>query len=100
MPNPLFEEAYSFDDMLLVPSYSDVLPKDARLSTRFSRDVAINIPLASAAMDTVTEERLAVALETDRAVLTNFVVCSRDGTITFRAQVDQWDHIFTAKMKE
>ena len=57
-----FPEGLTFDDVLLVPRHSDVLPKDARLSTRFSRDVAINIPLASAAMDTVTEERLAVAL--------------------------------------
>ncbi|MFM7282922.1 MAG: IMP dehydrogenase [Planctomycetia bacterium] len=57
-----FPEGLTFDDVLLVPRHSDVLPKDARLTTRFSRDVAINIPLASAAMDTVTEERLAVAL--------------------------------------
>jgi IMP dehydrogenase len=57
-----FPEGLTFDDVLLVPRHSDVLPKDARLSTRFSRDVAINIPLSSAAMDTVTEERLAVAL--------------------------------------
>jgi len=57
-----FPEGLTFDDVLLVPRHSDVLPKEARLSTRFSRDVAINIPLSSAAMDTVTEERLAVAL--------------------------------------
>jgi IMP dehydrogenase len=57
-----FPEGLTFDDVLLVPRDSDVLPKDAKLSTRFSRNVPLNIPLASAAMDTVTEERLAVAL--------------------------------------
>jgi len=57
-----FPEGLTFDDVLLVPRDSEILPKDARLSTRFSRNVALNIPLASAAMDTVTEERLAVAL--------------------------------------
>ena len=58
----LFPEGLTFDDVLLVPRDSEVLPKDAKLSTRFSRNVPLNIPLASAAMDTVTEERLAVAL--------------------------------------
>src|SRR5258706_1824301 len=57
-----FPEGLTFDDVLLAPRDSDVLPKDAKLATRFSRNVALNIPLSSAAMDTVTEERLAVAL--------------------------------------
>ncbi len=57
-----FPEGLTFDDVLLAPRDSDVLPKDARLATRFSRNVPLNIPLSSAAMDTVTEERLAVAL--------------------------------------
>ena len=58
----LFPEGLTFDDVLLVPRDSEVLPKDARLSTRFTRNVPLNIPISSAAMDTVTEERLAVAL--------------------------------------
>ncbi len=62
MTEPLFPEGLTFDDVLLVPRDSEVLPKDAKLATRFSRDVTLNIPLSSAAMDTVTEERLAVAL--------------------------------------
>ncbi|MFT4541540.1 MAG: IMP dehydrogenase [Planctomycetota bacterium] len=52
----------TFDDVLLIPQHSDVLPKDVKISTRFSRNVHLNVPLASAAMDTVTEWRLAVAL--------------------------------------
>src|ERR1700690_3196477 len=55
-------DAITFDDVLLVPRKSGVLPRDADLSTRFSRHIALNIPLVSAAMDTVTESDLAVAL--------------------------------------
>ena len=52
----------TFDDVLLVPAYSNVLPKDSSLSTQFSRDIRLNLPLVSAAMDTVTEARLAIAM--------------------------------------
>ncbi|MCY2960637.1 MAG: IMP dehydrogenase [Planctomycetota bacterium] len=61
-PLPSFPEGLTFDDVLLVPRESDILPRDVQLTTRFSRNVPLNIPLASAAMDTVTEEKLAVAL--------------------------------------
>ena len=54
--------ALTFDDVLLKPAYSDVLPKDTSLKTRFTRDIALNIPLISAAMDTVTEARLAIVM--------------------------------------
>ncbi|MFN9787311.1 MAG: IMP dehydrogenase [Planctomycetia bacterium] len=57
-----FLEGLTFDDVLLVPRHSDVMPRDVRTKTRFSRNVEIQVPLASAAMDTVTEEKLAVAL--------------------------------------
>jgi IMP dehydrogenase len=60
-PGPL-REGLTFDDVLLVPQHSDVVPRDARLATRFSRRVPLNIPLSSAAMDTVTGWELAVAL--------------------------------------
>ncbi|MDN3521467.1 IMP dehydrogenase [Halomonas ramblicola] len=56
------QEALTFDDVLLVPGYSDVLPKDVSLRTRLTRDLHLNIPLVSAAMDTVTEARLAIAM--------------------------------------
>ncbi|MGH9804209.1 MAG: IMP dehydrogenase, partial [Candidatus Acidiferrales bacterium] len=55
-------EALTFDDVLLVPARSGVLPADADTTTRFTRRIALNIPIASAAMDTVTESRLAIAL--------------------------------------
>ena len=55
-------EALTYDDVLLLPAYSDVLPSEANLETRLTRDIALNIPLISAAMDTVTEAGLAIAL--------------------------------------
>jgi IMP dehydrogenase len=58
----LLQKALTFDDVLLVPAYSDVLPKDTTLKTRLTRNIDINIPLLSAAMDTVTEARLAIAM--------------------------------------
>ncbi len=56
------EEALTFDDVLLLPAHSTVLPQDASLKTKVTRDIELNIPLVSAAMDTVTEARLAIAL--------------------------------------
>src|SRR3989442_11658663 len=55
-------KALTFDDVLLVPAYSTVVPRDATLSTRLTRSITLNIPLVSAAMDTVTEARLAIAI--------------------------------------
>ena len=55
-------DGLTFDDALLLPRYSEVLPRDAELGTRFSRRIRLNIPLASSAMDTVTEHALAIAL--------------------------------------
>ncbi|OWT80877.1 MULTISPECIES: IMP dehydrogenase [unclassified Achromobacter] len=58
----LIKTALTFDDVLLVPAYSNVLPRDTSLQTRLSRNISLNIPLVSAAMDTVTESRLAIAM--------------------------------------
>src|SRR5580658_1655130 len=58
----LLQKALTFDDVLLVPAYSNILPKDTSLKTRLTRNITLNIPLLSAAMDTVTEARLAIAV--------------------------------------
>lgn len=58
----LIRKALTFDDVLLVPAFSQVLPQDAVLTAQFTRDIKLNIPLVSAAMDTVTEARLAIAM--------------------------------------
>ena len=55
-------EALTYDDVSLVPAHSTVLPRDVSLATRLTRDIRLNLPLLSAAMDTVTESRLAIAM--------------------------------------
>ncbi len=56
------QEALTFDDILLVPDYSEILPSEAQLKTQLTREIALNLPLISAAMDTVTESAMAIAL--------------------------------------
>ncbi len=58
----IVQEALTFDDVLLIPAYSEVLPKDVSLKSRLTKGIALNIPLISAAMDTVTEARLAIGM--------------------------------------
>ena len=58
----LIQKALTFDDVLLVPAFSNVLPRDTSLKTKLTRNIALNMPLVSAAMDTVTEGRLAIAM--------------------------------------
>src|SRR3954467_6015542 len=56
------QKALTFDDVLLIPAHSTILPRDVSLTTRLTRTISLNIPLLSAAMDTVTESRLAIAI--------------------------------------
>ena len=58
----ILEEALTFDDVLLVPAYSEILPREVDLSTHVTRRIRLNVPLMSAAMDTVTEARLAITI--------------------------------------
>lgn len=60
--NRIIQEGITFDDVLLVPAYSEVLPKDVSLKTRFSKNITLDVPFVSAAMDTVTEARMAIAM--------------------------------------
>ncbi|OYU77583.1 MAG: IMP dehydrogenase, partial [Burkholderiales bacterium PBB5] len=64
----LLGKAFTFDDLLLVPAFSQVLPRDTSLATNLSRNIRLNLPLVSAAMDTVTEARLAIAIAQEGGV--------------------------------
>ena len=57
-----FKENLTFDDVLMVPKYSSILPREVNLNTHITKNIKLNIPLISAAMDTVTESKMAVAL--------------------------------------
>ncbi|MBP8241454.1 MAG: IMP dehydrogenase, partial [Thermoflexales bacterium] len=59
---PSISEALTFDDVLLTPGYTEVLPAEVQVGARLTRDLSLNIPLLSAARDTVSESRLAIAL--------------------------------------
>ncbi len=67
-PMRILQKALTFDDVLLVPAHSTVLPRDVGLSTRLTKNIKLNIPLVSAAMDTVTESRLAIAIALEGGV--------------------------------
>jgi len=63
LDNPKFvEQGLTYDDVLLVPAYSDVLPRDVKINSYFSKNIPLNIPIVSAAMDTVTESQMAIAM--------------------------------------
>ena len=75
-------QGFTFDDVLLVPNYSEVVPAAVSVSTRLTPQIELNIPICSAAMDTVTEGRLAIALAREGGIEVRFV--ARDGRRTPR----------------
>src|SRR5688572_22642377 len=72
-------EALTFDDVLVVPAYSEVLPSEVDVNARLARDIFLNIPVLSAAMDTVTEARLAIALAREGGIAVVHRNMSPDG---------------------
>ena len=60
--NKIVGEGLTYDDVLLVPAYSEILPREVSIQSKFSRNITINVPIISAAMDTVTESRMAIAM--------------------------------------
>lgn len=61
-PNKILTQGLTYDDVLLVPGYSEVLPRDVNITTKFTRNITLNVPIISAAMDTVTESKMAIAM--------------------------------------
>lgn len=60
--NKILGEGLTYDDVLLVPAYSEVLPREVNIQTKFTRNITLNVPIVSAAMDTVTESRMLLPL--------------------------------------
>ena len=60
--NKILGEGLTYDDVLLVPAFSDILPREVTIQTKFTRNITINVPIISAAMDTVTESSMAIAI--------------------------------------
>src|ERR1700688_2599096 len=81
----ILEEALTFDDVLLVPAYSEILPREVDLSTRVTRKILLNVPLLSAAMDTVTEARLAITIAQGGGIKAPITVAP---TMTIREVLD------------
>ena len=84
-------EGLTFDDVLLVPAYSDVLPREVSLQSRFSRHITLNIPIVSAAMDTVTEAPMAIAIAREGGI----GVIHK--TMSIAEQADQVRHVKRAE---
>ena len=70
----VLQKALTFDDVLLVPAHSAILPREVSLSTQLTRTITLNLPLLSAVMDTVTEARLAIALAQEGGIGINFAI--------------------------
>ena len=62
LPNKIISQGLTYDDVLLVPAYSETLPRDVSISSKFSRNIKLNVPIVSAAMDTVTESQMAISM--------------------------------------
>src|SRR5258708_15925463 len=78
----ILEEALTFDDVLLVPAYSEVLPRDVSLASQLTREIRVNLPVVSAATDTVTEARLAITIAQESGI----------GTIHKNISIDHQAH--------
>ena len=61
-PNKISSRGLTYDDVLLVPAYSEILPREVNITSKFSRNISLNVPVVSAAMDTVTESQMAIAM--------------------------------------
>ena len=88
------QPAYAFDDLLLIPQYSEILPKEVSLFTKISRNVKLNIPLISAAMDTVTEAEMATAMALQGGIGVIHKNCDPDQQAAMVRQVKRFENGF------
>lgn len=86
--------ALTFDDVLLVPQYSNVLPKTVSLETQFTRNIKLNMPIVSAAMDTVTEDRMAIAMALQGGIGVIHKNCEPDDQAAMVARVKRYENGF------
>ena len=84
-------EGFTFDDVLLVPAESNFMPRDADCSTLLSRNIRLNIPLVSAAMDTVTESRTAIAMAQEGGIGTIHRNLTIEQQVTQVEKVKKWE---------
>ena len=77
----LLQTAYTFDDVLLVPAYSEILPRDTQLQTKLTRGLSINIPMVSAIMQAVSDDRMAIALAQEGGI--SFIFGSKAASASF-----------------
>ncbi|MBT3349425.1 IMP dehydrogenase [bacterium] len=91
--------ALTFDDVLLVPQYSEILPKEVSLETQFTRNVKLNIPLVSAAMDTVTEENMAIAMALHGGIGVIHKNCTPDEQAAMVRRVKRFENGFIREPK-
>ena len=91
----VFQKGLSFDDILLMPAKSEMLPREVDVSTRLTRNIRLNIPLVSAAMDTITESRLAIAIAREGGIgilHKNLSIEERDALLKDIDQMTTWAH--------
>jgi len=86
--------ALTFDDVLLVPQYSNILPKAVSLETQFTRNIRLNVPIVSAAMDTVTEEKMAIAMALQGGIGVIHKNCDPDEQAAMVARVKRYENGF------
>jgi len=86
--------ALTFDDVLLVPQYSNILPKAVSLKTQFTRNITLNIPIVSAAMDTVTEDKMAIAMALQGGIGVIHKNCDPDDQAAMVARVKRYENGF------
>ena len=68
-------EGLTYEDVLLVPAFSEILPSDVSLQTKFSKNINLNVPIVSAAMDTVTESKMAIAIASEGGIGVIHKIC-------------------------